>query len=47
MTRLNKVKSSKYIVYVGYGLTFYCDSLNDVNNVKFAYGGCSIKAVKL
>ena len=47
MTRLNKVKSSKYIVYVGNALTFYCDSLNDVNNVKFAYGGYSVKVVEL
>lgn len=38
MTRVNKTKTSRYIVYVGWGLTLYADTIQDVNNIIFAYG---------
>lgn len=43
MLRLTKTKASQYIVYIGWGGKYYADTLNDVNNVRWAYGDEKVK----
>lgn len=43
MLRLTKTKTSRYIVYIGWGGKYYADTLNDVNNTIWAYGKEKVK----
>ena len=42
MIRMNKTKKSKFIVTVGYGLTFFCDCMRDVVEIQHAYGNAQV-----
>lgn len=38
MITLNKTKKSKYLVYVGWGLTLFTDNYNDMYDIRQQYG---------
>lgn len=42
MKTLTKNKNSKYLVNIGYGMAFYVDSKNDVNDIINMYGVRSV-----
>lgn len=46
MIRLEQKKTSKYIVYIGYAMKLYCDSLQEAEDKKRLFSNAVIEKIE-